>query len=64
MSDLSIIPDVAAEDVHVIVNPAPGQKCDRCWNYTTSPVTHEESTLCGRCKAAVEHIEKYGNGNS
>ncbi|MBI2838987.1 MAG: isoleucine--tRNA ligase [Acidobacteria bacterium] len=64
VSDLSIIPDVAAEDVHVIVNPAPGQKCDRCWNYTTSPVTHEESTLCGRCKAAVEHIEKYGNGNS
>jgi isoleucyl-tRNA synthetase len=38
---------------------APGQKCERCWNYSTH-VGEDESypTVCERCSAALRIIEK------
>ncbi len=38
---------------------APGEKCERCWNYSTH-VGEDESypTVCERCSAALKVIEK------
>jgi isoleucyl-tRNA synthetase len=33
---------------------ADGEKCDRCWNYSTSiGATEKHPTVCGRCAAAL-----------
>ena len=43
----------------VKVNPAHGQKCERCWNYSTR--VGESSgypTVCERCVEALEEIER------
>ncbi len=43
----------------VKVNPAQGQKCERCWNYSTR--VGESSgypTVCERCVEALEEIER------
>ena len=42
-------------DIEVVVERAPGRKCQRCWNY--SPGVGERPDLgeiCGRCVAALE----------
>ena len=37
--------------IAVKVEPADGQKCDRCWSYSTEGVTDEEGGfLCERCR--------------
>jgi isoleucyl-tRNA synthetase len=43
----------------VEIHHAPGQKCDRCWNYSTH-VGEDQSypTVCDRCSAALKVIEK------
>ncbi len=40
--------------VAVLVSPADGEKCDRCWKYSTD-CTHDEEggTLCRRCRETV-----------
>jgi len=45
--------------IHVTVEKAPGQKCDRCWNYSTH-VGEDANypTVCERCSAALKEIEK------
>ncbi len=47
-----------AEDlpgVKIAVTPAPGKKCERCWNYfAEAPSSRESSSLCPRC---VVHLE-------
>ncbi len=47
------LPDVA--EVGVVVEPSPGEKCDRCWRFVPDR-GHDPShpTLCGRCADAVE----------
>jgi len=41
-------------DLHVMVAPAAGQKCSRCWRYTTDiGANHGHPQLCGRCADAV-----------
>jgi isoleucyl-tRNA synthetase len=45
--------------VKVTVERAPGQKCDRCWNYSTH--VGEDATyptVCERCSAALKQIEQ------
>ncbi len=44
--------------INVQVSRAPGQKCERCWNYSTrvgEDVTYP--TVCERCSAALREIE-------
>ena len=40
------------------VSKAPGQKCERCWNYSTH-VGEDKAypTVCERCSAVLEEIE-------
>jgi isoleucyl-tRNA synthetase len=45
-------------DVKVAVTRAQGQKCERCWNYSTQVgVSARFPTVCERCVAALEEIE-------
>jgi isoleucyl-tRNA synthetase len=45
--------------LHVSIQKAPGQKCDRCWNYSTHVGENERyPTVCERCSAALAEIEK------
>jgi isoleucyl-tRNA synthetase len=44
--------------LHVFIEKAPGQKCERCWNYSTHVGENERyPTVCERCLAALEAIE-------
>ena len=45
--------------LHVEVSKAPGQKCERCWNYSIH--VGEDArypSVCERCSAALKEIEK------
>ncbi|MBQ8508296.1 MAG: isoleucine--tRNA ligase [Clostridia bacterium] len=49
--------DAFTETVHGIgvkVETADGERCDRCWKYTTAPIHEGDGCLCARCKAAIE----------
>ncbi|HLC18927.1 MAG TPA: isoleucine--tRNA ligase [Thermodesulfobacteriota bacterium] len=38
----------------VVIEKAPGQKCERCWHYSTTVGTHNEHpTVCVRCVEAL-----------
>ena len=40
--------------IAVVVDAAAGEKCDRCWNYTTAgTVTEEDGCLCPRCREVL-----------
>jgi isoleucyl-tRNA synthetase len=44
--------------VRVEVTRAPGQKCERCWNYSVHVGENKEyPTVCERCSAALAEIE-------
>jgi isoleucyl-tRNA synthetase len=44
--------------VHIAVKKADGDKCDRCWNYSTR-VGEDTAypTVCERCSAALKELE-------
>jgi isoleucyl-tRNA synthetase len=43
--------------VHVEVRRAPGEKCERCWNYSTHVGEDKQfPTVCERCSAALKEI--------
>jgi len=45
--------------LHVLIEKAPGQKCERCWNY--SERVGEDSrypSVCERCSASLKEIER------
>jgi isoleucyl-tRNA synthetase len=45
--------------LHVLIEKAPGQKCERCWNYSTHVGENDRyPTVCERCSAALVEIEK------
>jgi isoleucyl-tRNA synthetase len=56
---------VSATDIHegpelsIKVEHAPGQKCERCWNYSTH-VGEDKNypTVCERCSATLAEIER------
>ena len=44
--------------LRVTVSAAPGQKCERCWNFSTHVGENERyPTVCERCSAALKEIE-------
>jgi isoleucyl-tRNA synthetase len=49
----------------VEVRKAPGEKCERCWNYSTQ-VGKDPSypTVCERCSAVLRELEKGGEAAS
>jgi isoleucyl-tRNA synthetase len=43
----------------VTVEAAEGEKCDRCWNYSTAAVHDgEDGCLCPRCHGVLALIKK------
>jgi isoleucyl-tRNA synthetase len=51
----------ANDSVSITVAPAEGQKCERCWNYSTRVgESSRYPTVCERCVAALEEIEGEG----
>jgi isoleucyl-tRNA synthetase len=45
--------------IKVAVDRAPGQKCDRCWNYSTQVGEDAKyPTICERCSSALKQIEQ------
>jgi isoleucyl-tRNA synthetase len=45
------------DGVRIRVEPAPGDKCERCWVHDTSVGTNSEhSTICRRCQRALSQI--------
>src|SRR4029434_9321789 len=50
--------EAAADKVSLTVSRADGEKCERCWNYSTRVgESARYSTVCERCVAALEEIE-------
>lgn len=48
-----------ASGMTVDVSEAPGEKCERCWNYSTHVGEDKRyPTVCERCSAALEEIER------
>ena len=51
--------DSTESDISISVSKAEGQKCERCWNYSTRVgESARYPTVCERCVAALEEIEK------
>ncbi|MEK6282853.1 MAG: isoleucine--tRNA ligase [Acidobacteriota bacterium] len=51
--------DEVASGVVVKVVPAEGEKCERCWNYSTRVgESTQYPTVCERCVEALEEIER------
>jgi isoleucyl-tRNA synthetase len=47
----------AGDAVSVRIGKAPGQKCERCWNYSTRVGEDPEyPTVCERCSAVLKEI--------
>jgi isoleucyl-tRNA synthetase len=40
--------------VRIAVHPAPGKKCDRCWNYFVEEPKPEHPSICLRCVTNLE----------
>ena len=39
--------------IAALISPADGERCDRCWKYSTGCGHTDEGTLCPRCEAIV-----------
>jgi isoleucyl-tRNA synthetase len=51
--------DAAGTSIGVV--QAAGQKCDRCWNYSTSVgLSHKHPLLCDRCETVIEELAASG----
>ena len=51
-----------SESISITVEPAAGKKCERCWNYSTHVgESARYPTVCERCVAALEEIEREGS---
>jgi len=51
-------------DLVVRIDRAEGQKCERCWNYSIHVgESSRYPTVCERCVAALEEIEREGIGD-
>ena len=56
VSGVEIVEDNSiAEDVEVTVEPAKGEKCERCWTYSeTVGEDKENPTICKKCSEALK----------
>jgi isoleucyl-tRNA synthetase len=58
---LTLLEEEAAGDVRVTVERAAGEKCERCWNYSTFVgQSARYPTACERCVVALAEIEAEG----
>jgi isoleucyl-tRNA synthetase len=58
---LTLLEEADAEELRVNVERAAGQKCERCWNYSTLVGTFTRyPTVCERCVEALAEIEAEG----
>jgi isoleucyl-tRNA synthetase len=56
--DLGLDAILGEEEIRVSVRHAEGQKCERCWNYSTHVgESARYPNVCERCVAALEEIE-------
>lgn len=47
----------AEGDLDVTVSRAPGEKCERCWNYSATVGSHQDlPTICSRCHAVLREM--------
>jgi isoleucyl-tRNA synthetase len=45
------------EGLHIRVEPAPGEKCERCWVHDTSVGNDpEQATICNRCRQSLAEM--------
>jgi isoleucyl-tRNA synthetase len=59
VSQVTLAPDAAGTGLSVKIARADGQKCERCWNYSTRVGEAERyPTACERCIEALAEIEK------
>jgi isoleucyl-tRNA synthetase len=50
--------ELAADGINVTIGRAHGEKCERCWNYSTRVSESSKfPTVCERCVTALEEIE-------
>ncbi len=54
VSEVDVQNGEADGDIEVVVSPADGEKCPRCWNYWVDPSSDDE--LCERCLGVVEAL--------
>jgi isoleucyl-tRNA synthetase len=48
-----------ADDLHISIVKAEGEKCERCWNYSTRVGESERyPTVCERCAPVLAEIEQ------
>lgn len=53
--------DLGADDLEISVTRAHGEKCERCWNYSTRVgESSQYPTVCERCVAALDEIGVIG----
>jgi isoleucyl-tRNA synthetase len=58
---LALLEDAAGEELRVRVERAAGEKCERCWNYSTLVGEFTRyPTACERCVEALAEIEAEG----
>jgi isoleucyl-tRNA synthetase len=54
--------EIEADAVEITISRALGQKCERCWNYSTRVgESSRYPTVCERCVQALQEIEANGN---
>ncbi len=63
VSAVRVLPGAATAEgqlgITVKVERAPGEKCERCWNYSTHVGEDKDyPTVCERCSAAIAEIER------
>jgi len=50
--------EMTPDDIEVTITRAHGEKCERCWNYSTRVGESSKfPTVCERCVEALEEIE-------
>ena len=61
VSQVDVTQSDGGNGLTVAVHPAQGQKCERCWNYSTRVgESTRYPTVCERCVEALEEIERDG----
>ncbi len=61
VSQVEVREATGGENVSIVVSRAEGEKCERCWNYSTRVGESERyPTVCERCVSALKEIEQQG----
>ena len=59
VSQVELVPSEGNKPIRISVAKADGQKCERCWNYSTRVgESVKYPTVCERCVEALEEIER------